>query len=77
MPDMNGDELAATIKQEPNCPPIIMVSGFGDLMNASRECPPGVDVVLPKPISRAQLRRAVDNVTRSRSTFPDLAVLPN
>ena len=59
MPEMNGDALAAAIKEEAPNMPIIMLTGFGEMMISSGERPPGVDRLLGKPVSPAALREAV------------------
>ena len=41
MPEMGGDQLATTIKQVAANKPIIMLTGFGDLMDAKGEQPAG------------------------------------
>jgi signal transduction histidine kinase len=63
MPDMNGDQLVKELKENPGAPPVIMVTGFGDLMAQAGEDPTGVDLVVSKPVSMDRLRRAVLEVT--------------
>lgn len=46
MPDMSGDELAQAISEEGRGTPVIMLTGFGDMIKASRELVKGVDLVL-------------------------------
>ena len=56
MPEMEGDELAREVKkQRPNVP-VILVTGFGDIMAATGEKPEGVDIVMSKPFTMAGLR---------------------
>ena len=62
MPDMGGDQLAAEIKQVAATTPIIMLTGLVCLMKEVGELPPGVDLVVAKPITLAALRRAVATV---------------
>jgi PAS domain S-box-containing protein len=59
MPEMGGDELALLVKHVQPSTPVLMLTGFGDLMEASGEQPPGVDLVLPKPTTLSRLRVAV------------------
>jgi CheY-like chemotaxis protein len=59
MPDMGGDELAATVKAMVPTVPVIMLTGFGDLMDVTGQRPEGVDLVVGKPITLAGLRAAV------------------
>ncbi|HVM60707.1 MAG TPA: ATP-binding protein [Verrucomicrobiae bacterium] len=63
MPGMSGDQVAAAIKGMSPSTPVIMLTGFGDLMAATGEKPPHVDVVLSKPITLTTLREAVKNLT--------------
>jgi CheY-like chemotaxis protein len=59
MPEMGGDQLATAIKQLAPDRPIIMLTGFGDLMDAKGERPPGVDVVVGKPVTFDALQGAI------------------
>lgn len=62
MPLMTGEKLAAAIKQSEKPLPVIMLTGVGQMMIESSECPFGVEVVLPKPVSREALRHALATV---------------
>ena len=62
MLEMNGDALAAAIKEENPRLPIIMLTGFGEMMISAGEKPPGVDCLLGKPVTPATLRQAVAEV---------------
>ena len=59
MPKMSGDDLAAAIKKLSPATPIIMLTGFGDMMRDQGEHPAGVDVIVAKPLTRDDLRRAL------------------
>ncbi len=59
MPEMGGDQMALAIKRLAPHKPVVMLTGFGDMMNAAGEHPEGVDVVLPKPVTLAALREAL------------------
>jgi len=59
MPDMSGDSLALRMKKMRPATPIVMVSGFGDIMNATGEMPRGVDALLGKPVTRTELSGAI------------------
>ncbi|MDA0840387.1 MAG: response regulator [Planctomycetota bacterium] len=59
MPVMNGDALAAAIKKQVPDQPIIMLTGLGDSMEATEEKPPGIDLILSKPVGQAELREAL------------------
>jgi CheY-like chemotaxis protein len=56
MPEMNGLELAAAIKKTAGKPVVIMLSGFGEEMDAAGDLPPGVDLVVDKPVTLEKLR---------------------
>ncbi len=62
MPDMSGDKVAEEIKKaQPNVP-IVLLTGFGDVMKDAGECPFGIDKILSKPISEHDLLAAIDKV---------------
>jgi len=59
MPDMSGEQLAAAIKQIAPNKPIIMLTGFGDMMEAADEMPAHVDCLVSKPITLNNFREAL------------------
>lgn len=59
MPELKGDELVRRIRDMKGDEKIVMATGVGDLMIANCEIPSGVDLVLPKPITRDALRKAL------------------
>ncbi|MDB6150035.1 MAG: protein of unknown function, putative Histidine kinase [Chthoniobacter sp.] len=63
MPEMNGDALAAEIKKLQPQQPVLLLTGFGDLMSGAGEQPPGVDLVVSKPFTLATLRSAIARAT--------------
>ena len=63
MPHGSGDQLAAAIKQTSPQQPVIMVTGFGDLLPDEAERAPVADVVLTKPIQLQELLEAIGKVT--------------
>jgi PAS domain S-box-containing protein len=63
MPEMGGDQLAAELDRLGSTTPVIMLTGLGDLMNEVGERPEGVDLVVAKPVTLAELRAAVVMVT--------------
>lgn len=67
MPEMGGDQLAAAIHDVAPDKPIIMLTGFGELMAAKGERPPGVCIVVSKPVTHDQLRHAVAQATARAS----------
>lgn len=74
MPDMNGTQLAASIKALSPATPVILLTGFGDEMQAQGTRPDGVDLVLSKPVSMAGLRHAVFTVVSAAHTSEPAAV---
>ena len=59
MPEMSGDQLAEQIKKISPQTPVIMLTGFGELMKAKGEMPTGVDHLLSKPITMDGCREAL------------------
>ena len=59
MPEMGGDQLAREIKGRAPEKPVIMLTGFGDMMEAEGHLPSGVDLVLSKPVTLNELRQAI------------------
>jgi PAS domain S-box-containing protein len=63
MPEMGGDQMASLIERSGMGAPVIMLTGFGDLMAAKGEHPPGVHAILSKPVTLDALAQAVRKVT--------------
>ena len=63
MPEMSGDHLAHAVKEESPETPVILLTGFGDIMIAKDEKPEAVDLIVAKPVTVAALRQAVAQVT--------------
>jgi CheY-like chemotaxis protein len=59
MPEMNGDEMARTIKNLSPQTPVIMVTAYGFAMNGQSLKPEGVDRVVHKPFRANELLEAV------------------
>jgi len=64
MPECNGDVLAAEIKKLSPNQPVILLTGFGDLMSGAGEKPEGVDMVVSKPFTLNSLREAISKAIR-------------
>ena len=62
MPELNGEKLASMIKKVSPSTPVIMLTGFGELMDAVGEKIPGVDLVLSKPITLDGVRKGISKV---------------
>jgi signal transduction histidine kinase len=67
MPEVNGDVLAAEVKKINPHQPVILLTGFGDLMQGSGERPEGVDLVVSKPFTLNSLREAMTKAIRMRA----------
>lgn len=59
MPEINGDELAAAIRRIDPREPVIMLTGFADLMRETGQRSEHVDLVLSKPARLEDLRKAI------------------
>jgi signal transduction histidine kinase len=66
MPEMTGDQLADKIKEESPDTPVIMVTGFGDLLRARDNPPENIDLLLSKPVQIEQLNDAIHSVIKQK-----------
>ncbi len=71
MPGMSGDHLAHLIKQAAPHTPVMLVTGFGESMNAAGERPEGVDLIVNKPVTLTALRQAVAKVMAERRSLQE------
>jgi signal transduction histidine kinase len=62
MPEMSGDQMAAAAKRIAPDVPVLMLTGFGDMMQVSGEKPKDVDFILGKPVTHARLREVLAKV---------------
>jgi PAS domain S-box-containing protein len=62
MPGLSGRQLALLCKTVAPATPVILLTGFGDLM-AAGALPPGIDRVLGKPVTRETLRAALADLS--------------
>ncbi|MBA3962364.1 MAG: response regulator [Chthoniobacterales bacterium] len=62
MPEMNGEQLAAAIKQLAPEIPVILLTGYADDSFSARSAPDAIDLVLGKPLLRTALRGAIAEV---------------
>lgn len=62
LPDMGGDEIALEIKKSKPNVPVILLTGFGDIMKDEGRLPKGVDLVLGKPVTMQELHDAITSV---------------
>ncbi|TVR52475.1 MAG: response regulator [Puniceicoccaceae bacterium] len=59
MPGMTGDQFARFSKERHPEIPVIMLTGFGEIMRQSGERVAGVDEILSKPVSFEKLRETI------------------
>ena len=64
MPGMTGEELAVQVKGKYPGTAVILLTGFGGSVNDNDRAMPGVDMILGKPASSFELRRAIVQVTQ-------------
>jgi signal transduction histidine kinase len=62
MPETNGQELAASIKHIQPHEPIILLTGFADLVNQTNPQSSDIDLVLSKPARLNDLRKGIFEV---------------
>jgi CheY-like chemotaxis protein len=63
MPLMKGDELAAAIKARNPQQPIVMITAYAEMLQASGNPLTGVDFMISKPFLLENLREAIAKVT--------------
>ena len=56
-------KLARALKEVDASVPVIMLTGFGDVLSAQDERPDGVDEVLAKPVNRVTLHQTLRRLT--------------
>jgi len=62
MPRLNGTGFAEAARQGASKIPVIMITGYGAMLLPDGECPPGVDILLSKPVTRDNLASAIAQV---------------
>lgn len=63
LPDMSGDQIAQEIKPRHPQLPFILLTGFGDMMKARGEHPEGIDTIVSKPTTAADLQAAIRSLS--------------
>jgi two-component system chemotaxis response regulator CheY len=63
MPGMKGDELAAAIKAQAPNQPVVMITAYAEMLQASGNPLTGVDLTISKPFLLENLREAIAKVT--------------
>ena len=74
MPVMKGDELAVAIKARMPKQPVVMITAYSEMLQASGNPLRGVDMMISKPFLLENLREAIAKVTPAG---PDDAPAPN
>ncbi len=72
MPEMNGVQLATALKERVPAIPVILLTGFGEEMQALGDHPENVDLIIGKPVSASELRRAICKVIAVHDEVPVL-----
>jgi len=62
MPVMKGDELAASIKARAPDQPVLMITAYAEMLQASGNPLTGVDFMISKPFLLENLREAITKV---------------
>ncbi len=62
MPEMGGREFAAAVRDIAPSKPIIMLTGFGDIMEAADGKPEHVDTVIGKPVAAEEVLAAIEKL---------------
>ena len=62
MPEMSGDQMAGFIKRARPETPIVLLTGFGALIEMTGEQPKDVDIVLNKPVTLGALRKTIESL---------------
>jgi len=59
MPRMSGEQLATAAKRQCPSTPVLLLTGFGEMMADQNERPEGVDLIVTKPVTMDALRDAI------------------
>jgi signal transduction histidine kinase len=62
MPGMSGEQLAREVKAIRPSARVILLTGFGEEMKAAGSMPEGIDMILGKPVTGSDLRKAIHEV---------------
>jgi CheY-like chemotaxis protein len=68
MPGMGGFELARAIKKDHAALPVVMLTGYAELMRQNGESVREIDALVGKPFTRQELVAALAVVTNARAT---------
>lgn len=67
MPLMKGDELAQRIRERAPDQPVVLITAYAEMLQASQSPLAGVDSVVSKPFLLEDLRAAISKATGKRS----------
>jgi len=67
MPEISGDEMAQHVKDSSRRVPVLMLTGFAQIMASRNEHPPGVDYLMGKPFTVQELRNAIEKTIHQQS----------
>jgi CheY-like chemotaxis protein len=73
MPGMSGEQLAGAINDIASGTPVILLTGFGDEMRDRGSLPTGIRMIVGKPVTAADLRRAVLQVLAEEAPAAEAA----
>ena len=66
MPKISGDELVQHVKASDHRVPVLMITGFAQIMASRGEHPAGVDCIMGKPFTVQELRNAIERAFASK-----------
>lgn len=70
MPGMKGDELSAAIKSRDPQLPVVMITAYAEMLQASGNPLTGVDFCISKPFLLENLREAISKVAPASAARP-------
>lgn len=59
MPGMSGEQLAVNVKAAKPKTPVLLLTGFGDLMKTTGKKPKCIDLIVNKPVTLDTMRRVI------------------
>ena len=65
MPEVDGDAVAAAVKQLAPATPVIMITASRHRLGNPHDLPAGIDVMLAKPVPDTDLRTAIETCLRA------------
>jgi signal transduction histidine kinase/ActR/RegA family two-component response regulator len=65
MPELSGDVVAAEVKSQAPDTPVIMLTGLGVMMEAAEDEVEGADLIVSKPVTLEEVRKAISKVIAS------------